>query len=210
MRERRESWWKEAGLSNSAGPIGGSGRPMRARLLAALLPRAVFSVRRAGGGEFLCPDCRDSLPRLTTGGLLPRLRRADAFGDGLRRLPEEAAAVRRHPGRVPLRVPDRPPCAVAEVRPPYRQRRLSRPDPSRNAAATSARPDPAGSAGPAAARRAGIQPGPGNRAAARPPSGLAARNAPRAAPHRHPLPRPACRGRSARKTSATHSNATST
>ena len=65
MRERRESWWKEAGLSNSARPIGGSaGRA--ARLLAAVLPRQCFLCAAPAAGEFLCPDCLDSLPRLTT------------------------------------------------------------------------------------------------------------------------------------------------
>jgi ComF family protein len=63
MRERRESWWKEAGLSNSAGPIG---RPAgrAARLLAALLPRQCFLCAAPAAGEFLCPACHDSLPRL--------------------------------------------------------------------------------------------------------------------------------------------------
>ena len=52
-------------MSNSAGPIGGpAGRA--ARLLSVLLPRQCFLCAASAAGEFLCPDCRDSLPRLTT------------------------------------------------------------------------------------------------------------------------------------------------
>lgn len=52
-------------MSNSAGP---EGRPAgrAARLLAAMLPRQCFLCAAPAAGEFLCPDCLDSLPRLTT------------------------------------------------------------------------------------------------------------------------------------------------
>lgn len=52
-------------MSNSAEP---EGRPAgrAARLLSALLPRQCFLCAAPAAGEFLCPDCLDSLPRLTT------------------------------------------------------------------------------------------------------------------------------------------------
>jgi predicted amidophosphoribosyltransferase len=61
MRERRESWWKEAGLSNSAGS---SARPASrsARALNTLLPHECFLCLAASNEQLLCPACRDSLP----------------------------------------------------------------------------------------------------------------------------------------------------
>lgn len=63
MRERRESWWKEAGLSNSAGSSALSAS-RSARALNMLLPRECFLCVAASKELLLCPACRDSLPRM--------------------------------------------------------------------------------------------------------------------------------------------------
>ncbi|MBI5107525.1 MAG: ComF family protein [Rhodocyclales bacterium] len=65
MRERRESWWKEAGLSNSRQQNDGRSG-FAARLAGALLPRACFLCVAPSGADFLCPACLDTLPRMPT------------------------------------------------------------------------------------------------------------------------------------------------
>jgi predicted amidophosphoribosyltransferase len=129
----------------------------------------VISVRRAGGRGVPLPRLPDSLPRLTTDCCpvcaLPTPA-AMVCGACLKKPPQFDAtrAVFRY--EFPL---DR---LVQSLK--YAHRIASADFLGRILApcrlATSARPDPAGSAGTAAARRAGFQPGPGNRAAACPPS----------------------------------------
>jgi ComF family protein len=61
MRERRESWWKEAGLSNSRQQHRSADR-FAARLAGALFPRECFLCAAPSAQEFLCPACLDNLP----------------------------------------------------------------------------------------------------------------------------------------------------
>ena len=63
MQERRESWWKEAGLSNPAGPEFPS-QILMVRVVDALLPRGCFLCSAASGDQFLCSSCSDTLPRI--------------------------------------------------------------------------------------------------------------------------------------------------
>jgi ComF family protein len=63
MRERRESWWKEAGLSNSRQQHASTENFLE-RLAGALLPRECFLCVGPSGQDFLCPACLESLPLL--------------------------------------------------------------------------------------------------------------------------------------------------
>jgi hypothetical protein len=94
MRERRESWWKEGACQIQRGVRRGASR--RASGAQCYCHTNAFCAGRQCG-SCLCPACRDSLPRLPAERCpvcaLP------TPGRSLRRLPEAAAALRRHARR---------------------------------------------------------------------------------------------------------------
>jgi ComF family protein len=65
MRERRESWWKEPGLS-IVGTAAAKLKKTAHGVANALLPQDCFLCAAPAGDCLLCPACAASLPRLTT------------------------------------------------------------------------------------------------------------------------------------------------